>query len=208
MVFLDFDGTIVNLWPRYYRAFCMASGAAGVTQAQYLAAKRRFPADGKLAEHLQVPLPDDYFSRKRGLLESRQLLQHDTLLLPREELISFFGRYDCRILTSRRREPLFREELARLGLEGLAAQAIVLDPDKMGKKEYLQARFPAGCHVLVGDSEAEWEAGALENVRVALVRSGLRRPEDFPLTGRHLVFHTIAGFLTGYRGRGLKLWES
>ena len=70
MVFLDFDGTIVNLWPRYYRAFCMASGAAGVTQAQYLAAKRRFPADGKLAEHLQVPLPDGYFSRKRGLLES------------------------------------------------------------------------------------------------------------------------------------------
>lgn len=199
MIFLDFDGTIVDLWPRYHRAFCIAAGTDSVRLEDYRRTKRRFPADRDLAEALHIALPADYFSRKRQLLESEPLLKLDTLLLSATALTDFFALRDCRILTGRRQKALFLEELARLGLAQLTEYAIVLDPDVTSKKEYIRTHFPAVPHIVVGDSKAEWETGELENVRVALVRTGLRRPEDFPLTEKHFVVDTLSQFLASYR---------
>lgn len=204
MIYFDFDGTVVDLWPRYYRVFLAASGLTGISQRGYVKAKRALVSDSAVARHFGGTLPEGYFEKKRGLLESEDYLQLDTLLVPPAELDAFFSRFECRFLTSRRRNGAFLVELEGLGLGRLSGWTIVLDPDRgISKKEYLAQSAPRSPHIVVGDSEAEWEAAALENVRAVLVRTGLRRPEDFLLTERHKVVQSASAFITTYMERGM-----
>lgn len=203
MIFFDFDGTIVNVWPRYYQVFLAASGISGVSLSQYRAAKRTAVSDLETARLLGVELPDGYFTEKRALLEDASYLRLDRLLLSPEELETFFNQFSCRILTCRRRPQAFLREMDELGLSALSDRAIVLDPDAGGgKKDFLERSFHQGLHTVVGDSEAEWEAASQENVRTVLVRTGLRSPEDFPPAERRTIVPSIREFMAVYTKRG------
>jgi len=203
MIFFDFDGTVVDLWPRYYQVFLAASGLSGVSLPDYREAKRALVSDRAVARRFGTELPEAYFRRKRALLESEDLLCLDRLLAAPEELEAFFSQASCRILTSRRRAGAFFKELEFLGLGGLAGRSIVLDPGRgVSKKAFLAREFPRGSHLIVGDSEAEREAAGLENVRAVLVQTGLRRPEDFPPARRCTILPSIREFLAIYRKRG------
>lgn len=182
MIFLDFDGTIVNLWPRYYAVFCAASQSADIPYDLYVSAKRNKLRDEAVARALGVDLPPDYFEKKRQLLETQAMLRKDTPWLPTELLQKLFAQEPCRILTMRRREDLFFQQLSWLHLEDLQQYSIVLDPDSGIKKaDYLKANYSEGNHTIIGDSAAELEAGRLANVQAILVTSGLLDPTVHPL---------------------------
>ena len=85
MIFFDFDGTIADLWPRYYQVFLAASGISGVSQWDYVEAKRSLVSDGEVARHFEKTLPEGYFQKKRMLLEAETYLRLDTLLVSRSE---------------------------------------------------------------------------------------------------------------------------
>lgn len=202
MIFFDFDGTVVNVWPRYYRVFLAASELTGISQYDYIEAKRALISDEKVARHFGKDIPSQYFARKRALLECDGYLRLDTLLVSATELNAFFSRFECRLLTQRRRFQAFFEELKDLGLGCLSNQAIVLNPDQgISKKMFLKKNFPQSNHIVVGDSESEWEAAALRNIHTVLVETGLRRPGDFPLSTRHTVVPSISAFIMSYIGR-------
>lgn len=206
MIFFDFDGTIVDLWPRYYQVFLAASGISGVSQREYVGAKRSLVSDGEVARYFGKTLPEGYFQKKRTLLEAETYLRLDTPLVSAEELNAFFLKFECRLLTSRRRADAFLAELDNLGLGCLSDRAVILDPDRgVSKKAFLAQDFSRSSHIVVGDSKAEWETAALENVRAVLVRTGLRRPEDFPLTRRHMTAPSVSAFITAYMERGIQL---
>lgn len=206
MIFFDFDGTVIDLWPRYYQVFLKASEISGISQRDYVRAKRAMISDSEVAQYFGGILPEGYFAKKRTFLESEEYLQLDTLLVSPAKLDAIFSRFECRFLTSRRRIGTFLAELENLCLGHLSDLAIVLDPDcGISKKEFLAQNFPRASHIVVGDSEAEWETAALENVCVVLVRTGLRRPEDFFLTKRHTVMPSASAFIETYLERGIPL---
>lgn len=209
MIFFDFDGTIAHVWPRYHQAFLTASGITGVPLSDYREVKQTLVSDREVARHFGIELSEEYFLRKRNLLESEELLRLDTLLIAPEELEIFFFKYECRILTSRRRADAFLNEMETLGLGGIAGQAIILDSDcGVSKKDFLEQNFSIGAHIVVGDSEAEWEAARLENVCAVLVQTGSRMPESFSPTKRCRILPSIQEFIAIYMKRGTELCPS
>lgn len=206
MIFFDFDGTIVNVWSRYYQVFLAASEFTGISQRDYVKAKRTLISDREVAHHLGRSLPAWYFLKKRALLESEDYLRLDTLFVSEIELNAMFSKFECRFLTERRQVNAFFTELKNLGLSHLSDQAIVLDPaQKVSKKEFLMQNFPHSNHIVIGDSAAEWETAALENVHAVLVQTGLRQPEDFPLSTRHTVVPSVSVFIRFCMERELQL---
>lgn len=203
MIFFDFDGTVADIWLRYHRVFLTASAFSSISLSDYRDAKQTLVSDQAVAQRFGAELPEAYSQRKRALLEELEFLRLDTLLVSPKELTSFFSKNDSRFLTKRRRAEAFFEELETLGLGELVKQSVVLDPDrKISKKLFLERNFPHGSHIIVGDSKEEWEAAKLKNVYTVLVRTGLRKPEDFPLMERCTVMPSIREFMKIYSERG------
>lgn len=199
MIFFDFDGTLVDIWQRYYQVFCVAGGGSAPSYGAYVAAKRRLVRDDLVAAALGVSLPPTYYEEKRRLLEEAEYLALDALLLPSSVLTEFFGAFPCRILTARREPATFYAQLSGLGLASLAEKSVVLRPqDQITKKDFLAAQGQ-GEKIVVGDAEAEYEAAVCSNTQVFLVRTGLRTPKDFtPRKNVHLL-DSAAQFISQYR---------
>lgn len=199
MIFFDFDGTVVNLWPRYHQVFLAASEISGISQRDYMKAKRVLVSDSEVARYFGETLPEGYFAKKRILLEAEDYLQLDTPLVSPAKLNAMFSKFECRFLTNRRRTAAFLAELENLGFGQLSDRAIILDPDRgISKKEFLARNFSQSPHIVIGDSESEWETASLENIRAILVRTGLRQPEDFHLTKQHMVMPSASAFIASY----------
>lgn len=200
MVYFDFDGTLADVWLRFYRIFADASGISGIAFEDYVRAKRQYPRDGDVAARFGAALPEDYWSKKRLLLEDPAYLKLDRLLVPAEDICDFFRQFDCRILTNRRNPQAFRAQLAALGLGSLIERSIVLNPDeKVTKAQYLQQAHPEGQVVLVGDAEAEAQAAQNGFVKVFLVRTGLRAPEEMPFANQCELIDHVSDFMKAFK---------
>ena len=202
MIYFDFDGTIVDVWQRYYQVFLAAGGVSGLGSKEYIAAKRRLGKDDLVAAALGVLLPSTYYDDKRRLLEEASFLSLDTLLLSGSVLTDFFSEFPCRILTSRRDPDAFYAQLYSLGLAALAEKSIVLRPqEKITKKEFLAAQGPCK-NIMIGDAQMEYDTAACSDTQVYLVRTGLRVPEDFaPRKNVHMT-DSAAQFISQYKQEG------
>lgn len=195
MIYLDFDGTIIDLWPRYCKVFTDAAKISPIPVDVYREAKRRFCSDRELARHFGITLPGNFLQRKRQLLESPQFLQMDKLLLPKEQLLDFFQARACRVLTRRRNADVFFQQLTWLELSPLIKKSIVLHPDTMQTKaEFLSAHQNERI-TLIGDSSAEWEATSIPNAQVVLVCTGLQNPLAFPHRDNCIVVRDLAAYI-------------
>lgn len=200
MLYFDFDGTLVDVWQRYYRIFKDASRIPGMTFDDYVRVKKEFPQDGEVALHFGGVLPRDYREKKRRFLEDPKYLAYDSLLVPKEYICEFFENHNCRILTSRRSPEAFFDQLQALGLEQLREKCVVLNPDeKKTKTQYLRESHPDETVYLVGDAEAEAQASQLDNVRVYLVRTGLRNPETLPGAQKCVIIDHVSDFMNAFK---------
>jgi phosphoglycolate phosphatase-like HAD superfamily hydrolase len=200
MVYFDFDGTLADVWLRFYRIFTDASGIDGIAFEDYVRTKKQYPRDGDAATCFGATLPEDYWSKKRSMLEDPAYLALDRLLVPAEELCDFFRQFDCRILTNRRNPQAFRAQLTALGLGSLIERSIVLNPDeKVTKAQYLRQAHPDGQPVLVGDAEAESQAAQNGFVKVYLVRTGLRAPEEMPFADQCEIIDRVSDFMKAFK---------
>lgn len=200
MVYFDFDGTLADVWPRFHRIFKDASGIRDIAFEDYVHAKKQYPRDDELAACFGAVLPDDYWSKKRNMLEDPAYLALDRLLVPAERICKFFQDCDCRILTNRRNPDAFEAQLTALGLGSLLQYSIVLNPDsKVTKAQYLQQAHPEGQVVLVGDAEAESQAAQSGSVKVFLVRTGLRAPEQMPFADQCEIIDHVSDFMNSFK---------
>ena len=200
MLYFDFDGTLVDVWQRYYRIFKDASRISGMTFEDYVRLKKELPQDGDLARCFGAALPADYREKKRSFLEDPRYLAYDRLLVPKEQIREFFRSHSCRILTSRRSPEAFFDQLQALGLEQLREKCVVLNPDeKKTKTQYLRENHPDEAVYLVGDAEAEAQASQLDNVRVYLVRTGLRNPETLPGAQKCVIIDHVSDFMNAFK---------
>lgn len=168
---IDFDGTIVDVWERYYRVFCDIIQNSCIPKKQYIDLKRRYLRDEEVAEGLNVSLGDSYFEQKAALLEEKKYLDYDRLIVEIGDLLSFFERQKAIILTKRRQPDAFYSELLRLGLGTLHGKAYVLEPGG-SKAEWIEARYGGQAVTLVGDGQEEIQAKKCRNIKVVLVGTG------------------------------------
>lgn len=200
MFYFDFDGTLADVWQRFYRIFVDASRISEISLEEYIRAKKEIPRDAEIAAFFGAQLPDDYWEKKRKMLEDPAYLAYDRLIVPAEQLCSFFRKYECRILTNRRHPEAFRMQLIALGLEELTEKSVVLNPDdKISKAQYLQKTHPNETVYLVGDAEAESQAAQIDSVKVFLVRTGLRDPESIPFSDKCDIIDSISDFINAVK---------
>lgn len=200
MFYFDFDGTLADVWQRYYHVFCDASQITGVSLEEYIRVKRDHPRDSDVARIFGGTLPEDYFEKKRNMLEDPAYLAYDRLLLSKEKICAFFQEHTCRILTNRRNAAAFRGQLISLGLESLVDMAVVLNPDEKVKKvQYLQGEHPHEPFYLVGDAEAEAQVAVMDTAKVFLVRTGLRKPEDLTNVEKCCIIDNTEVFMNDFK---------
>ena len=200
MLYFDFDGTLVDVWQRFYHIFKDASGISGMTLEEYVQVKKQFVRDSDVAHTFGGVLPEDYWAKKRAMLEDPKYLSFDRLLVPAEQIMEFFQAYPCRILTNRRNAAAFKAQLTALGLEELCEKCVVLNPDeKITKTQYLHNNHPNEKIVLVGDAEAEAQAAELNSVKVYLVRTGLRDARLIPGAEKCHIIESASDFMNAFK---------
>lgn len=179
--FFDFDGTLVDVWTRFYEVFQSLTNAKELSQETYVRLKKENSADGKVAEMVGVSLPEDYFKEKARLLEDLTFLKKDTLLLEQDVLLDFFRKEDSYILTRRRNKAHFLKQLEYLGLEELKERSFVLNPDEsLSKKEFILKKYESLPKIIIGDGKTEAEISTVSNTEVYLVDTGLFEVRTFP----------------------------
>ena len=77
MRFIDFDGTLVDLWPRYYHVFCSLLNIEWVKIDEYKRAKQKLGKDELVAQYFGKQLGKTYFEEKSIALEEKEFLKYD-----------------------------------------------------------------------------------------------------------------------------------
>ena len=174
MILIDFDGTITDVWPRFYSVFTELLGLTDVSLEQYREVKQKSRRDADVAAYFGKELPEEYFSRKKDMLEEKAFLLKDTLYFYPETINGWLVK-GTRILTKRRKPDCFFWQLDRLGIQPMAY--VVTD---LSKKEWIERNTDQRTKtIIIGDSEAEIQAGELPNVEAWLVGYGLTSREHF-----------------------------
>lgn len=187
MILLDFDGTVVDLWPRYHAVFCTLSGSK-IDIYTYKKLKQKIKKDEELFNYLNLNMPLNYFSEKRILLEDTEFLKLDKLIVEKENLIAFIQKNNAKILTSRRHKENFLWELDYLGLHQLRIASVCTNGLK---SDWIKSNnIHSG--IIIGDDVRDLSVAINQNFSAIMVLSGLGTKIDFVKTK---IPHTLVGSL-------------
>lgn len=176
-VFLDVDGTIFDIRERYFRVFSDCIEKGNISFEQYKRLKLRYIKDGLVAQKANITLRDDYFERKKDMLENEKYLKYDKIIADKNILKFFTEKYGVCLLSKRRYKENLSKQLNNAGIGYLTRNMIVLDWGKNVKKNYIASHFNTDEVIIIGDGEEEIAAAELENVKLILVKSGLYVPK-------------------------------
>lgn len=184
MKIFDFDGTLVDLWPRYYAVFCELTNC-NVSLDRYKDVKRNFVRDERVAAEFGIALSDIYFDRKAILLEEKEFLKLDKLWLSVADTISLFEADGSFILSKRRNRDMLMWQLSYLGLDELVSKTHVVSDSK---KEWVLEHFPTCDKIIIGDSLQDLEIGELPDTECIMVGCGLLQKSDFDEAKIHYTY--------------------
>ena len=195
-IFIDFDGTIVDVWQRYFAIFKNYFSLTDSFFSEYQKLKHLWPNDKELVNHLfhlNEAEIDSYFHFKQDRLESMEYLRLDTLLAEPDSLKDFFKKTDAKVLTIRKNQTAFFEQLDFMKIGFLKELAIVLEPQgKDTKYNWFSKSVKNEPFILIGDSEIDLKAGTLANGTAVFVKTGLRDHKSLPNDLKHFrVFENI-----------------
>jgi phosphoglycolate phosphatase len=196
ILFFDLDGPLLDVSARYvalHHALLEAVGARGMEGNRYWQCKRALRSEEAILEELgaseHVP---HYVPRRLDLIETEPYLAHDRpwpWAIP--VLTSLMEHHLLVIVTARAQRPALIDQLARFDLRRFF-QEILSTPagrhvgeQKAGLiREYLDrhGRPPAG-HWMIGDTEADIDAGKRLGFKTAAVLSGIRDEEHLRAAG-------------------------
>lgn len=181
-VFLDFDGTVVNVFRRYHALLTDFWGDC-VSLDDYTRLKRQQPDDRQLLQTL-LQFSDDEFSRylrfKRSKMETHDYLMKDELNIDPSLLKDFFDQFHISVLSVRRSARSAHDQYAYLDMEFLIETADILPPAGSTTKRSWVQRHHSGPFVMIGDSEVDMAAGSLADGKGIFVENGLRSVSTIP----------------------------
>jgi phosphoglycolate phosphatase len=183
-IFLDFDGTLIDVSERYYRVHEAALGATKpqLTREDYWQLKRRhIPEADIIRQHYADVDVENYAQERNTLIECPRFLRYDTLLpqaVPALEILNQAG-HRLYLLTLRRSEHNLRAEVDSLGL-GPYFRLILTAPSDAQPwevKAELLRPYAQRADWIVGDTEADIRAGQMLGLHTCAVASGIRTEE-------------------------------
>lgn len=200
IIVLDFDGTIVDIWDRYYKVFEEASKTnILVSKQRYREIKREYLRDDYVAEKIGIILPGSYYDKKRELLERIDFLSLDKLVIEKQKLISFVLSNECIVLTKRNNPENFFSELEYLGLTEIKSKCYVIDPtSKNSKLDFCKKKYPSSKFIAIGDSNDEYEFSREAFNSAYIVNTGLRENASFEKKENVHLISSINGFVDNY----------
>lgn len=176
-VVFDLDGTLLDVWARYFAVFNALSFSHGYSFNQYREMKRRLRLDTKVAQALGTSLPEDYSVRKRILLESDEMLGLDKPIISSERLKKWATSNSGIIVTKRRNTASAIAQLDRIGLANIFDEVVILDPEEgKSKTDWVKERQSFGLccwDAVIGDGPEDVMLGRHLGIETVFVESGL-----------------------------------
>lgn len=187
-LYLDLDGTILDVAPRYHhvhRATVHALGAESrLSLGAFWAHKRAGWTNARILEHEGLASridPKEYAARFLAAIESDEAQALDMLLPGARGALDALGRTHALVIVTLRREhESLARSLVRLGIAGLFDAVLSGSPlgaaGEETKAALVRARglAIAGGSWLVGDTEIDVRAGKALGLRTCAVTSGIR----------------------------------
>jgi phosphoglycolate phosphatase len=183
MIVFDLDGTLLNVWKRYYYVFNTWWKLENLDIEQFVKLKRKLVDDERIIKNF-IPNVEEkaiisYKNYKAEALERPDFLQLDQEIFDLK-LLKDVGNF--RILTVRRNPENLFNDLRKRGFDFLIDYTVVLRPsDKLVKYRWIVDNFSAISLkneplLIVGDSETDLLTAKMSQVNVFLVNTGLRDP--------------------------------
>lgn len=184
MIIFDFDGTLIDVWKRYYEIF-KQWWKLDIDMKTFKKLKWQNQNEPEILKSLEVKFEKEDFSRykmfKTQKLEEREFLSFDELIIDPNYILKI--KDDYMILTMRKNVENFFWQLERFGLKDLfKKKCFVLTPKGIDTKlEWLENAKDLDNNItVVGDSETDLKMAELSGqntkVNVYLVKTGLRDP--------------------------------
>lgn len=208
MIIFDLDGTLLDVWERYYLVFNKWWKFNNLEIKTFIKLKRELEGDYDIVRYLNGYVSSDeyrkYVEFKRNNIENPSFLTFDKELMNLNKLKNLPDRYF--ILTIRYNKEILHEEFKRRHLDGILSNLVILNPsDKLAKYRWVSENVGNEQEIIVvGDSETDLLIGMLDNVKVNLVRTGLRDPDKLikkyktQIKNNVCVFDNIEDFIKSY----------
>jgi phosphoglycolate phosphatase len=203
MLFLDLDGPLLDVSPRYvalHQALLAGTSVTPMPGPQYWQRKRAACPEEAILAELGVADPAPYVRRRLELIETPNYLTLDRRWPWVRAVLAHMSRVAPLVLvTARSCRPLLLGQLDRLGLAPFFTE--VLSTPAGGRVDQQKAAIigesldrhdtaPGNCW-MVGDTEADVGAGRLAGVRTAAVLSGIRDRERLLRAGPDVLLDDI-----------------
>lgn len=172
-VFVDIDGTVIDIWEKYYQVFRDSVICGDISFEDYKKLKWIYRKDDIVASQSGCILSDGYYLQKKELLESELYLRFDYPLIHPTKLKRLFGKYNMRVLTKRKYPDRLYNELKRLNLSFLLDDIVVLGWGNQVKKNWIADNYADSSVIMIGDGEEELAVSELSQSVVIMVNSGL-----------------------------------
>ena len=187
MIFIDLDGTIIDVWRRYFSILADFFDLTTDMFDAYRSLKKAIPDDRKLLSKLlnaDSARINKYLEFKRNNLETKNYLDMDTLLINADILKKHFDLYQFSVLTIRRNRDALVDQYQTLGIEFLTQSTIVVNPGGIdSKRNWLTENVSKIDQLIViGDSEIDMATGGLSLCKTIFVNTGLRPFESIRKT--------------------------
>ncbi|MDY6987437.1 MAG: HAD family hydrolase [Thermodesulfobacteriota bacterium] len=182
-VFLDLDGPILDVSNRYYAIYTDLLEEAGYTPlhiSEYWAHKRnRLPETKILARTCPRPFVAAYTKKRLGLIEESRYLKMDTLQPGVAQLIAQWAKdHNLYLVTLRNNRDALLRELSYLGIRKYFLKVLSeSDNDGSWRVKYRlvsPVADDAKRSIMVGDTEADVEAGRAVGLTTVAVTCGIR----------------------------------
>ena len=201
--FIDFDGTITDVWARYFAIykdfFCLSDNFFNeYKRLKYLYQNdRELIKQGLMLDEAAIVSFADY---KRKWLEDGKYLALDTLLIDRSLLRKLFQTTDSKVLTVRNSESHFMMQLDSLGISYLKEFSVVLPPAGINTKlDWLRETAGNDTFFMIGDSEIDMQVGKIPGCTTLFVQTGLRDCNQIPAERRpDMIFKNLSNCLTEF----------
>ncbi|HLD80248.1 MAG TPA: HAD family hydrolase [Candidatus Nanoarchaeia archaeon] len=181
ILFIDFDGTIIDVSARLYSLHQDVLRKLELTtpysKEEYLTLKRkRIPEAEVIAFIAESKEKEFYLQQREKKIEEWEYLAKDSLFPWSKTVLEQLQQHNTLILCTRRKNAdLVFQQLQHLGIKDLF-QDVIISSDKAGKmKEHPQ--YSPGKAMIIGDTEADIDTGKLLNIKTIAVASGMRSAE-------------------------------
>jgi phosphoglycolate phosphatase-like HAD superfamily hydrolase len=201
-VFLDLDGTLIDVAPRHHRVYDEVTrelGGAPLAQPRYWSLKRRKTAWAELLPLSGLPaaVEGEYLDRFISRIERPDYLRADALFAgARDLLAAFAAHFPERYLVSLRRKPeALRAQLQWLQIDPHFTEILSGHSERDGvevKTALIRERLRREPGVMIGDTEADVMAGKQLGMTTVAMHSGLRDEHFLGALGPDFLFGGLA----------------